>query len=51
MNLKGDLGNTECNLRDVVQLEGVNALQVPYGRTDLSECSPEFNDFLHALLC
>jgi len=50
-NLKRDFGNTERSLRDAVQLEGVNALRVPYGRTDLSECSPEFNDLLHALLC
>jgi len=28
-NLKRDLGNTERSLRDVVHLEGVNALQVP----------------------
>jgi len=50
-NLKRDFGNTERSLRDAVQLEGVNALQVPYGRTDLSECNPEFNYLLHALLC
>ena len=29
-NLKRDFGNTERRLRDVVHLEGVNALQVPY---------------------
>jgi len=51
MNLKCDFGNTERSLRNAVQLEGVNALQVPYRRTDLSKCSPEFNDLLHALLC
>jgi len=50
-DLKCDFGNTYRSLRDAVQLEGVNALQVPYGRTDLSECSPEFNDLRHALLC
>jgi hypothetical protein len=49
-NLKRDFGNTERSLRDVVQLEGVNALQVPYGRTDLCECSPEFKDLLQSLL-
>jgi len=46
-NLKSDLGNTERNLRDVVHLEGVNTLQVLYGRTDLCEYSPEFEDLLH----
>jgi len=50
-NLKRDFGNTECSLRDAVQLKGVNALQVPYRRTNLSECSPEFDYLLHALLC
>ena len=49
-NLKSDLGNTERSLRDVVHLEDVNALQVPYGRTDLCECSPDFKDLLQALL-
>jgi len=48
-NLKRDFGNTERSLRDAVQLEGVK--QVLYERTDLSECSPEFNYLLHALLC
>jgi len=49
-NLKSDFRDTERSLRDVVHLEGVNALQVPYGRTDLCECSPEFKDLLHGLL-
>jgi len=49
-NLKRDFGNTERGLRDVVYLEGVNSLQVPYGRTDLCECSAEFEDLLHDLL-
>jgi len=48
-NLKRDFGNTECRLCDIVQLKGVNALQVPYGRTDLCECSPDFNDLLQGL--
>jgi len=48
-NLKSDLGNTERSLRDVVHLEGVNALQVLYGRTDLCEYSPEFEDLLHSI--
>ena len=48
-NLKRDFGNTERGLRDVVHLEGVNALQVLYGRTDLCECSPEFKDLLHSI--
>jgi len=49
-NLKCDFGNTERGLRDVVHLEGVNALQVLYGRTDLCEYSPDFKDLLHSLL-
>jgi len=49
-NLKRDSGNTERSFRDVVQLKGVNALQYPYGRTDLCERSPEFNDLLQGLL-
>jgi len=49
-DLKRDFGNTECSLRDVVHLEGVNALQVLYGRTDLCECSPDFKDLLQGLL-
>jgi len=48
-NLKSDIGNTERSLRDVVHLEGVNALQVLYRRTDLCECSPEFKDLLHSI--
>jgi len=50
-NLKRDFGNTERSLRDAVQLGGVNALQVPYGGTDLPECNPEFNYLLYVLLC
>jgi len=50
-NLKRDFGNTERSLRNVVHLEDVNALQVPYRRTDLCECSPEFKDLLYGLLC
>jgi len=49
-NLKRDFGNTERSLRDVIHLEGVNALQVPYRRTDLCECSPDFKDLLHSFL-
>jgi len=49
-NLKSDFRNTERSLRDVVHLEGVNALQVPYGGTDFCECSPEFEDLLQDLL-
>jgi len=46
-NPKCDFGDTERSFRDVVELQGVNALQVPYGRTDLCECSPEFKYLLH----
>jgi len=49
-NLKRGFRNTERSLRGVVHLEGVNALQVLYGRADLCECSPEFKDLLHSLL-
>jgi len=42
-NLKRDCGNTKRSLCPGVQLRGVNALQVRHGRTDLSECSPDFN--------
>jgi len=50
-NLKRDFGNTEHSLCDAVQLGGVNALQVPYGRTDLPKCNPKFNYLLYVLLC
>jgi len=49
-HLKCDFGNTERSLRNVVHLEGVNALQVPYRITDLCECSPHFKHFLQGLL-
>jgi len=49
-NPKCAFGNTERSLRDVVHLAGVNALRVPYGRTDLCECSPDFEDLLQCLL-
>jgi len=49
-NLKRDFGNTEHSLCDVVHLGGVNAFQVLYGRTDLCECSLDFEDLLHSLL-
>jgi len=49
-NPKRDFGNTERSLRDVVHLEGVNALQAPDGRTNLCEYSPDFKDLLHSLL-
>jgi len=49
-NLKRDSGNTERSLRDVVHLEGVNALQVLFGRTDLCECSAESKYIIQDLL-
>jgi len=50
-NPKCDFSDTERSFRDVVQLKCVKALKVPYGRTDLCECSPEFKDRLQGLLC
>jgi len=49
-DLKRDFGNTERSLRDVIHLESVTALQVPYGRTDLCECSSDFKHLLRSLL-
>jgi hypothetical protein len=46
-NLKRNLGNTEDSLCDWIQLQGVNVLQSPRGKTDLCEYSPIFNSLLH----
>jgi len=44
-NLKRDFGNTERSLRDVVHLESVNALQVPYGRLTSANAAPTLKTF------
>ena len=50
-NIKCDSGNTEDGLCNWIQLEGVNRLLVPLGRTDLCEYDSEFNDRVHSPLC
>jgi hypothetical protein len=52
-DLKRDLGNTEGSLCDLVQLKCVNVLMVSIWeklRTDLRECSSEFNPLFQSLL-
>jgi hypothetical protein len=49
-NLKRDTGKTEDSLCDRIQLEGVNVLLVPFGRTNLCEDSPVFDSLVHNLL-
>jgi hypothetical protein len=51
-SLKRDLGNTEGSLRNLIQLEYVNAY-FDMGKliTDLGECSSEFNNLFQGVLC